>query len=68
LKFTGAGASLNFVFIATCHSEIIGNIFIGAGAKHVICIGANDEVMDDAVLVFTEAFYGTILKQNISVE
>jgi len=56
------------VFIATCHSEIIGKIFIGAGAKHVICIGADDEVMDDAVIVFTEAFYGAILKQNISVE
>ena len=56
------------MFIASCHSEIIGKIFIGAGAKHVICIGAEDEVMDDAVIVFTEAFYGAILKQNITVE
>ena len=29
---------LKFVFVATCHSEFVGRIFMEAGAKHVICI------------------------------
>lgn len=31
-------ASLDFVFVASCHSEFVGRIFLEAGAKHVICI------------------------------
>jgi hypothetical protein len=29
---------LDFVFIASCHSEFTGNIFHNAGVRHVICI------------------------------
>ena len=32
------GAHLDFVFVASCHSEFVGRIFLEAGAKHVICI------------------------------
>lgn len=31
-------ATLDFVFVASCHSEFVGRIFLEAGAKHVICI------------------------------
>lgn len=32
------GTVLTFVFIATCHSEFVGKIFLEAGALHVIYI------------------------------
>jgi len=32
---------LQFVFVASCHSEQVGRIFIEAGVPHVICIDQN---------------------------
>jgi hypothetical protein len=34
----GSGAKLDFVFMATCYSEFSAEIFLKAGAEHVICI------------------------------
>ena len=31
-------ANIEFVVVATCHSEFVGRIFQEAGVKHVICI------------------------------
>lgn len=58
---------LEFVFIATCHSEFVGKIFKEAGAKHVICINESDEVMDDSIILFTECFYEAILKHDMKI-
>lgn len=55
---------LEFVFVATCHSEFVGKIFQEAGAKHVICIVQDKEVRDDAVITFTDTFYSMIFEQN----
>ena len=55
---------LEFVFVATCHSEFVGQIFQEAGAKHVICILHEKEVRDDAVITFTDTFYSMIFEQN----
>ena len=55
---------LEFVFVATCHSEFVGRIFQQAGARHVICIKHENEVRDDAVIVFTDTFYSMIFEQN----
>jgi hypothetical protein len=52
--------NLDFVFLANCHSEFVGNIFREAGARHVICINHENEVADEAVLSFTEAFYDAV--------
>lgn len=30
--------SLKFVFVASCHSKQIGEVFLSAGVQHVICI------------------------------
>jgi hypothetical protein len=33
-----AQTSLQFVYVASCHSEQVGKIFLEAGIPHVICI------------------------------
>lgn len=33
-----SNTNLEFVFVASCHSQFAGEIFRNAGAKHVICI------------------------------
>ena len=38
LEQTYKHQSLDFVVVASCHSECVGKIFQKAGAKHVICI------------------------------
>jgi len=48
------------VFIATCHSEFVGKIFKQSGAKNVICIDEEHEVNDEAIILFTDMFYGSI--------
>jgi len=37
---------LDFVFVASCHSEFAGKIFRDAGAKHVICVAYEYTVED----------------------
>jgi hypothetical protein len=56
------GTQLSFVFIATCHSEFVGRIFLEAGARHVICIDQQAEVLDEAIISFTDTFYDMILR------
>ena len=55
---------LDFVFVATCHSEFVGRIFQEVGANHVICIKHANEVRDDAVIVFTDTFYNLVFEQK----
>ena len=58
---------LDFVVVATCHSEFVGRIFQQAGAKHVICIKNSEEVEDDAVITFTDQFYGMLFEQQMKI-
>lgn len=55
---------LEFVFVASCHSEFVGRIFQQAGAKHVICIKHSQEVMDDAIITFTDTFYRVLFENK----
>jgi hypothetical protein len=48
-----SGVSLDFVFIASCHSEFAVDIFRRAGARHVIGIKADSTINDVAILTFT---------------
>jgi Cdc6-like AAA superfamily ATPase len=45
----------------------VGRIFLEAGAKHVICIDQEAEVMDEAVISFTDTFYDMILRQTVPI-
>jgi hypothetical protein len=60
-------AELDFVFVASCHSEFVGRIFLEAGVKHVICIDYNFEVEDDAVMTFTDAFYDAVFSNKMCI-
>jgi hypothetical protein len=46
--------------VAACKSEFVGKIFQLVGAKHVICVREGCEILDQAVLIFTKAFYREI--------
>lgn len=62
-----AQCNLEFVVVLTCHSQFVGEIFLQAGTKHVICIDQNAEVEDDAAMTFTETFYRSIMTQNSEI-
>lgn len=53
--------------MASCHSEFVGTIFKEAGAKHVICINQANEVEDEAILNFTEAFYDAVFSNSMKI-
>jgi len=58
---------LEFVFVASCHSSLVGEVFRKAGAKHVICVGREEKILDDACLKFTEHFYQSYFTGRNSV-
>jgi len=62
-----SGTKLEFVFVASCHSQFAGEIFHNAGAKHVICIKRGEKISDDASILFTKAFYHALFSQTVSV-
>jgi len=59
--------SLEFVFVASCHSSLVGDIFKNAGAKHVICIKRDEKILDDASITFAKTFYHAIFSGNRSI-
>ena len=48
--------------MAACDSEFVGKIFLKCGAKHVICVKKDKQVLDPAAIVFTETFYQHIFQ------
>ena len=58
---------LEFVYVASCHSEFAGEIFLNAGAKHVICIRGDQELSDQAAIVFSKSFYNSVFKKTLSI-
>lgn len=42
------------VILAACDSEFAAKIFLKKGVRHVICIESSKEVLDSAMLTFTE--------------
>lgn len=48
---------IEFVFVASCHSHLVGEVFLQAGAKHVLCVAKNETISDLACQKFTKYFY-----------
>lgn len=46
IKSMGQSERASLVFVSACHSELIGNIFVEAGIKHVVAIEKADKVGD----------------------
>lgn len=51
---------LQFVYVASCHSEQVGRIFLEAGVPHVICIDQNETILDKAAVEFSKFFYDEV--------
>lgn len=62
-----ATCKLQFVFIASCHSQPIGQIFFNAGVSHVICVKKMEEILDEAAVIFSEAFYELVFKEKLTI-
>ena len=62
-----ANVNLDFVFMATCHSEFAARIFLDSGAKHVIGIHKDKKIQDAAVLTFTQTFYAKLWKERSKI-
>lgn len=45
---------LHFAFVASCHSKLVGEVFLNAGASHVICVKREERILDKACQIFTK--------------
>jgi len=52
--------NLQFVYVASCHSEKVGEIFLQIGVPHVICINQNQTILDKAAVDFSKFFYDEV--------
>ena len=62
-----SGVALDFVFMATCHSESAARIFLEAGSHHVIGINRDKAVQDEAVLTFSKSFYSKLWRERSKI-
>ena len=62
-----AHVTLHFVILGACHSETAANIFLKAGAEHVIGIDRAEEVLDRAALTFTRTFYSEVWRTGSKI-
>lgn len=61
------GVKLDFVFMATCHSETAAKVFLDSGAHHVIAIHRSKAIHDEAVLTFTRSFYNSLWREGSKI-
>ena len=59
--------TFEFVFISSWYSQFAGEVFLNAGAKHVICIKSGERISDKASLRFSRVFYETLFVKNYNV-
>lgn len=57
----GASGTLKLVFVSSCHSKAIGDVFIQAGVAHVVCVRCDDKVLDESSAMFSHSFYHAAL-------
>lgn len=55
------------VFVSSCYSQFAGEVFLNAGAKHVIWIKSGERISDKASLRFSRVFYETLFVKNYNV-
>ncbi|KAF0698105.1 Aste57867_11256 [Aphanomyces stellatus] len=53
--------SLKLVFVSSCDSRQVGQVFLAAGVQHVVCVRQHERVLDDASILFADAFYHALL-------
>eukprot|EP00347_Sterkiella_histriomuscorum_P016837 403351663 len=60
-------SDLKFVVVASCHSEMCGEVFKASGAEHVICIQQDKEVKDRSAITFSRAFYINVFSSRMTI-
>lgn len=50
--------------MASCHSEIIAQVFVAAGASHVVCIVKDEKISDEICKTFAEYYYQAYFCEN----
>ena len=58
---SGGPLTLDFVFVAACHSHETGLAFVECGVKHVVAVKIDQMIQDSAAKAFTRAFYVALL-------
>jgi CHAT domain-containing protein len=56
--------NIDLVFVSTCYSEELGELFLKYGAKNVIYITSETPISNIASLKFTELFYQELVNNN----
>ncbi|KAG3041947.1 hypothetical protein PC119_g426 [Phytophthora cactorum] len=53
--------TLKLVFVSSCDSKDIGEVFIQAGVAHVVCVRSEGRVLDESSAMFSYSFYHAAL-------
>ncbi|CAI2358952.1 unnamed protein product [Moneuplotes crassus] len=56
-------SKLDVVFLSSCYSENQSEVFLNAGAQHVVCIERSKKVMDEACIKFSSVFYQALFNE-----
>lgn len=60
LIYSGAVGStdlLQVVFVSSCHSERLANVFVEAGVPHVVAVHSDSRILDSSGNMFAKHFY-----------
>ncbi|KAE9119850.1 hypothetical protein PF010_g7707 [Phytophthora fragariae] len=53
--------TLKLVFVSSCDSRDIGEVFIQAGVAHVVCVRSEGRILDESSAMFSYSFYHAAL-------
>ncbi|UCE06758.1 MAG: CHAT domain-containing protein, partial [bacterium] len=63
-KLIGTGGPFELAIVSACHSELIANMLVEAGVRHVLAIKCEVPVLDKAAITFTGQFYQNIFRRE----
>lgn len=52
------------VFVSSCHSRLVGEVFRAAGAKHVVCVKRSEQMLTRVAQLFSKNFYTAFFSCN----
>lgn len=58
---SNSGSTLKLVFVSSCDSKEIGEVFVQAGVAHVVCVQCEANILDEASSLFSYSFYHAAL-------
>jgi hypothetical protein len=52
--------------VASCHSEVTAQVFLTAGASHVVCVSKDEKISDDICNTFAEYYYQAFFCESLT--